>query len=53
MQDACGMGGALLPATKAWVDNPGSWVLQLLAKIKPVIVPTETQCSVLMARLKA
>lgn len=41
IQAAPGAGCALLPAGKAWVGNSGSWLLQLLANIKPVIVPTE------------
>lgn len=42
VQAARGVGCALLPAGKAWMDNPGSWLLQLLAKMKPVAVLAET-----------
>lgn len=42
VQAARRVGCALFPAGKAWMDNPGSWLLQLLAKIKHVVVLTET-----------
>lgn len=41
-QAAGRVGCALLLAGKSAVDHAGSWLLQLLAKIKPVIVPAET-----------